>query len=83
MSEPRPRYTITIDRLRRLCPLLASITVGPLDNLIGRSFTGEIVVQTEPYKKVTPGQVTLFQDRYQYAVAKGLIKARPQGEQNG
>lgn len=81
MSEPRNKYHLTLTELHRSCQLLASVTVGEPEALIGRNHAGEIVVRVNG--KITPAKVKDFQNAYQFAVAKGLIKARPQGEQHG
>ena len=85
MSEPRPRYEMTLRDLRQACPLLAKIEVlghGPsvagcqhvpgTEQLVGYNAAGEIVVRAKG--KVTPALVKKFRDSYQTAVAVGIIK---------
>ncbi len=79
---PRSRYQMTRADLVKACPLLKVIEVvgsGKNERLRGRNYLGEIVVQTPP-GKVTPAKVTLFNDLYSTAVARGLIKPAPKGE---
>lgn len=84
MSGRKP-YPMTIAELRRHCQLLSSIDVvgteTKTEHLVGRNHMGEVVVQSRP-GKLTPARIQQFKNDYQYAVAKGLIKAEPKAEPN-
>lgn len=75
MSEPRPRYPMSMHELRQRCPLLASVDVAP-DSLgsgiMGKNAAGEIVIHAKG--KITPKLVTVFRESYQHAVHVGIIK---------
>lgn len=72
-------YQLTLQDLRRSCPLLKTIEVGgggsKAEELVGRNHLGEIVVRQKG--KVTPALVIKFRDAYTHAVTAGLIKAPP------
>lgn len=79
----RKPYKWTLADLRRDCPLLAKIEVEGKDSkserLVGRSASGEVVVQTPP-GAITPKKSMLFKDLYQTAVNRGVLKPK---ESNG
>ena len=82
MSEPRPRFPVTIDNLRHRCPLLASVEVGMAargGGLIGKDAAGQTVVHVKG-QNITPRLVQEFQNSYQLAVHAGIIKPK---ETNG
>lgn len=85
MSEPRPRYPMTLADLRQYCRHLATIEVighsssfagcsfvKGTEELVGRNAAGEIMVRVKG--KVTPGNVIKFRNSYEAAVAAGIIK---------
>jgi len=79
MSDPRPRYAMTLAELRRHCHLLASIDVagsGRREGLIGKNAAGEILVQVWGVK-VTPKLVEKFKDEYHRARAAGVLRPVP------
>jgi len=86
----RQPYKMTLQELRLHCRLLSIIEVVGKDtkeeHLAGKNWLGEVVVKSKP-GKITPAKVQQFKNDYQYAVAKGLIKAAPptpiRGETDG
>lgn len=86
-------YPVTLEGLRRDCPLLAKIEVigrgsdvqgctyvKGTEQLVGRNARGEIIVQSTP-GTVTPAKVKKFTNDYQHAVAVGIIKRFTQEEE--
>ncbi len=76
MSEPRPKYFVTLRDLRDRCRLLASVEVGMAalgGGLIGKDASGKVVIHVKG-QNITPRLVREFQDSYQMAVSHGIIK---------
>jgi hypothetical protein len=81
MSEPRPRYELTLRDLRAYCRGLAKVEVeghGSTEELVGRDAGGFAIVRVKG--RVMPATVKKFRNSYQTAVAAGIIKLPPPQE---